>query len=197
MSGAGVAPGIHKIAEAFSGTSENCYLSDYFLPTGKKKYKEKRRSYRSIQLPYRNLTAKIQKKIKNTIGILLCLFLEQLEQRTVVHDFSGINQLDVQKVFAVRKQLLENLTNVPPLKQLSLETGMSISKLQKCFQQVFGKSISQYALSGKMNLVKQLLDSKKYSVSEVGYQLGYSNLSHFSKAFNNEFGINPKAYSYK
>jgi len=197
MSGAGVAPGIHKIAEAFSGTSENCYLSDYFLPTGKKKYKEKRRSYGSIQLPYRNLTAKIQKKIKNTIGILLCLFLEQLEQRTVVHDFSGINQLDVQKVFAVRKQLLENLTNVPPLKQLSLETGMSISKLQKCFQQVFGKSISQYALSGKMNLAKQLLDSKKYSVSEVGYQLGYSNLSHFSKAFNNEFGINPKAYSYK
>jgi AraC-like DNA-binding protein len=128
---------------------------------------------------------------------LLNLFLEQLEQRTVVHDFSGINQLDVQKVFAVRKQLLENLTNVPPLKQLSLETGMSISKLQKCFQQVFGKSISQYALSGKMNLAKQLLDSKKYSVSEVGYQLGYSNLSHFSKAFNNEFGINPKAYSYK
>ena len=110
------------------------------------------------------------------------------------YDCSGVNQLDVQKVFTVRKQLLENLTCAPSLKQLSLGACMSISKLQKCFQQVFGKSISQYALAEKMNFAKQLLDSKKYSVSEVGYQLGYSNLSHFTKAFNKEFGINPKSY---
>ncbi|MDD4115272.1 MAG: helix-turn-helix transcriptional regulator, partial [Massilibacteroides sp.] len=78
--------------------------------------------------------------------------------------------------------------------QLSIEAGMSISKLQKCFPQVFGKSISQYALSEKMNLARQKLDTKKYSVSEVGYQIGYSNLSHFSIAFKNEFGVNPKSY---
>lgn len=125
---------------------------------------------------------------------LLNLFIEQLEQRTTGHDFSGVDPRDVQKLFDVRKQLLDNLIRIPSLKELSLSSGMSISKLQKCFQQVFGKSISQYALSEKMNFAKQMLDTKKHSVSEVGYRIGYSNLSHFAKAFKNEFGMNPKSY---
>ncbi|MCK9340111.1 MAG: hypothetical protein PHX50_15820 [Massilibacteroides sp.] len=40
-----------------------------------------------------------------------------------------------------------------------------------------------------------MLDRKRYSVSEVGYQIGYFNLSHFSKAFYTEFGINSKTYT--
>jgi len=125
---------------------------------------------------------------------LFNLFLHKVEQRTIIHDISGIHSSDIKAVFFIRKQILENLIYPPPLKQLSIEAGMSISKLQKCFQQVFGKSISQYALSEKMQLAKQMLDTKKHSVSEIGYQLGYSNLSHFTKAFKNEFRINPKSY---
>ncbi|MCE5345745.1 MAG: helix-turn-helix transcriptional regulator [Bacteroidales bacterium] len=125
---------------------------------------------------------------------LFNLFLERVEQRTIIHDISGIHSSDIEAVFFIRKQILENLISPPPLRQLSIEAGMSISKLQKCFQQVFGKSISQYALSEKMNLARKMLDTKKYSISEVGYQIGYSNLSHFTKAFKNEFGINPKSY---
>lgn len=125
---------------------------------------------------------------------LLNLFLQKVEQRTIIHDISGIHSSDIEAVFLIRKQILENLISPPPLRQLSIEAGMSISKLQKCFQQVFGKSISQYALSEKMNLARQMLDTKKYSVSEVGYQIGYTNLSHFTKAFHKELGMNPKVY---
>ncbi|MGD8780894.1 MAG: AraC family transcriptional regulator [Ignavibacteria bacterium] len=125
---------------------------------------------------------------------LLTLFLQKVEQREIVKDAAKLNASDIEKIFQTRKQLLESLHYVPPLKQLASNAAMSVSKLQKCFRQVFGKSIMQYALYEKMQLAKQLLDSKKYSVSEVGYQVGYSNLSHFTEAFKNEFGINPKAY---
>lgn len=125
---------------------------------------------------------------------LFNLFLQQLENRTSNENSLGINPIDVQKIFTVRKTILENLTSPSSIKQLAQDAGMSVSKLQKCFQQVFGKSISQYALSEKMQLAKQMLDTKKYSISEVGYDLGYANLSHFTKAFYNAFGVNPKAY---
>ncbi len=125
---------------------------------------------------------------------LFILFLEKVEQRAIIKDAANLYTTDLEKVFQTRKHLLDNLTETPSVKQLAIDAGMSVSKLQKCFRQVFGKSISQYALSEKMNLAKQLLDSKKYSVSEVGYQIGYSNLSHFTKAFNKEFNINPKSY---
>ena len=37
----------------------------------------------------------------------------------------------------------------------------------------------------------ELLESKKYSVAEVGFMIGYSNPSHFSKAFRDHFGVLP------
>ena len=125
---------------------------------------------------------------------LLGLFFEKLEQRNSAWMNSNLNSSDIEEIFKVRKQLLENINSEPSLKELALSAGMCVSKLQKCFQQVFGKSIFQYALSEKMQVGKQLLDTKRYSVSEVGYKLGYSNLSHFSKIFKKEFGLNPKEY---
>lgn len=125
---------------------------------------------------------------------LLNLFFHKVDSRLLPEQNIRLNQADIERVFSVRKMLSDNLTNLPPLKQLSIEAGMSVSKLQKCFRQVFGKSISEYALTEKMEMARQMLAGKKYSVSEVGYQLGYSNMSHFTKAFNRQFGINPKDF---
>ncbi len=125
---------------------------------------------------------------------LFNLFVCQVQKRDLNYNISGIDPADIDKVFIVRKILLENLSDIPLLKELALGVGLSVSKMQKTFQQVFGKSVSQYAITEKMNLAKRWLESRKYSVSEVGYKAGYSNLSHFTKAFYKEFGINPKTY---
>jgi AraC-like DNA-binding protein len=36
---------------------------------------------------------------------------------------------------------------------------------------------------------------EKLSVSEVGYQMGFSNISHFSRVFEKHIGLKPKKYS--
>ena len=125
---------------------------------------------------------------------LLILFLQKVDQRTISKNQISINSSDIEYIFLIRKIILDNLPDTLSIKQLSIEAGMSARKLQSCFKQVFGQSISEFTLSEKMEQGKHLLETKKYSVSEVGYQLGYSNLSHFSKAFKNKFGITPKAF---
>ncbi|MGY4386593.1 AraC-like DNA-binding protein [Pedobacter sp. UYP24] len=40
-------------------------------------------------------------------------------------------------------------------------------------------------------------DEKRLSVSDVGYRLGFTNLSHFTKVFENHIGMKPKQYSVK
>ncbi len=161
--------------------------------------------FESLQSTMKNLITDIHQLINSDDNLqhfklhqkvieLFILFLKQLEKRDTNENISAINPIDIQKIFNVRKIILENLTSLPSLKQVSQDAGMSISKLQKCFHQVFGKSISKYALSEKMQMAKQMLSTQKYTISEIGYDLGYTNLSHFSKAFHNEFGINPKAY---
>lgn len=125
---------------------------------------------------------------------LLALFLEKLIERPLNENIASLNSSDVEKLFYVKNLLLKDLSNIPKLKFLADSAGFSESKLQKSFKQVFGKSIYQYALQEKMQIAKKMLISKKYSVSETGYELGYSNLSHFTKAFHNQFGINPKKF---
>ncbi len=71
---------------------------------------------------------------------------------------------------------------------------MSESKLQKLFKGVFGITIYQYALKVRIEEAKRMIESKRFSVSEVGYEIGYTNLSHFTAAFKKHVGTNPKQY---
>ncbi|MBE9509416.1 MAG: helix-turn-helix transcriptional regulator [Bacteroidetes bacterium] len=128
---------------------------------------------------------------------LLAVYLEKLIERPLSENIASLNSNDVEILFHVKNMILNNISNIPSLKNLAKEAGFSESKLQKSFKQVFGKSIYQYALYEKMLLAKKMLQSKKFSVSEIGYELGYTNLSHFTKAFRNQFGVNPKSFSSK
>jgi AraC-like DNA-binding protein len=123
---------------------------------------------------------------------LIALFIEKIFTRPLDEQIASLNTQDVEKIFKVKSQLIKNISRTPPLKQLAEEIGFSESKLQKTFKQVFGKSIYQYALQEKMLIAKKMLQSKQYTVSEVGYELGYSNLSHFTKAFRKQFGLYPR-----
>lgn len=125
---------------------------------------------------------------------LLTMFLEKLEKRSEVKNLSNLNLNDVEAVFRIRRQILQNLNNVPSISELAREANMSSSKLQKCFKHVIGKTLAEYALSEKMEWAKQLLSTRLYSVSEVGYKIGYANLSHFTEAFRKYHRINPKQY---
>ena len=125
---------------------------------------------------------------------LLTIFLEKLEKRSEVKSLSNLNLNDVEAVFRVRRRILQSLNNVPSIPELAREAAMSSSKLQKCFKQVIGKAIAEYALSEKMEWAKRLLSTRLYSVSEVGYKIGYANLSHFTEAFRKYHRIKPKQY---
>ena len=64
---------------------------------------------------------------------------------------------------------------------LSLVTAISVA--------VFG-----YLLEHKLDHARVLLDSAKFQVNEVAYQIGYANPSHFIAAFKKKFGVTPKKY---
>ncbi len=54
---------------------------------------------------------------------------------------------------------------------------------------------NDYLTNLKLNEVARFL--KFSSVTEVAYDLGYENISHFIKLFKKKFGLTPKQYSLK
>lgn len=125
---------------------------------------------------------------------LLTMFFDKLLNRNLETYDAISSQSEIVKMFTVRKILSENFIEIPSIDSLAQEIGMNKRKIQKYFKQIFGLSVYQYALLVKMNEAKKMLRTKKYSVSEVGYLVGYSNLSHFTETFKKQFACTPKKF---
>jgi transcriptional regulator GlxA family with amidase domain len=125
---------------------------------------------------------------------LICWLLMELVQRQD-RSLHSINATDLKALYLIRDRLLNNLVEAPPLAELAHLSGMSLSKLKRLFKQVFGCGPYRYYQTMRMKKAAFLLRENQLSVSEVGYRLGFSNLSHFSRVFEEHTGMKPKKYS--
>lgn len=125
---------------------------------------------------------------------LICRLLMELEKRDEKRLYA-LNSHDIQIIYKVKDQILQHLDVPPVIGELASQAGMSPTKLKRLFRQIFGDSIFSYYQGFRMKEAALLLQAKKYSVSEVGYRLGFTNLSHFSKLFKEHMGMKPKQYA--
>jgi len=125
---------------------------------------------------------------------LICRLLMELEKRDETNIYA-LNGEDIQSIYRVKEKMLANLGTPPVLQELAIHVNMSPSKLKRLFKQIFGNSIFNYYQHFRMKEAARLLKEEKLSVSEVGYQLGFENLSHFSRVFEEHIGVKPKKWS--
>ncbi len=115
--------------------------------------------------------------------LIYCLFVELLKRQDTASQ--SLNIADVKTMYLIKDTILSNMDIPPKLNELVKFSGMSESKLKRLFKQIFGNSIYNYYQSFRMKEAAYLIKEQKLSVSEVGYRLGFSNLSHFSRLFEN------------
>jgi AraC-like DNA-binding protein len=125
---------------------------------------------------------------------LLCYTLALLMQREAV-PLSKMLLADIKAIYAIKLRLQAQVDEAPDIASLAKEAGMSEPKMRKLFKQTFGKGVFEYYQAGRMQKAAQLLREKRLTVSEVGYQLGFTNLSHFARVFEQHIGLKPKKYS--
>lgn len=134
--------------------------------------------------------------VKGNVPILFQDFYYKLKaQELICQLLILLVSRDEKKVQGLKERLLHHLGEAPSIVELSSFSGMSETKLKRLFNQVFGKSIFQYFQNFRMQEAARLLKEERLSVSEVGYRLGFSNLGHFTKVFEDVIGIKPKRYS--
>lgn len=77
--------------------------------------------------------------------------------------------------------------------QLSQALGMSRSQLYRKFKSLTNKSVIDYFWTLRLYKAQSLLQTTVMNVSEVAWAVGFKNLSHFSRAFKDQFGMSPSA----
>jgi len=99
-----------------------------------------------------------------------------------------ISRSDIEIAQKVESIITDESIAIPPtIKNLSRQVAMSDSKLKKIFKLVYGLPIYEYFQKHRMQKARLMLLSGNYSIKDVGYSLGYSNLSNFTLAFKKEF----------
>jgi len=104
------------------------------------------------------------------------------------------NEANVEKIKNAKQLVINNMDEPPSLQEIANEVGLSISKLKEGFKHIYGESVFNFLLDYKLEFARKQLLSKKYNVSEISLQVGYSTASHFIAAFKKKYGTTPKQY---
>ena len=125
---------------------------------------------------------------------LLCHTVALLLQREAIPP-GTVHLDDLKAIYTIKLRLQSSLREAPAIAALAKEAKMSEPKLRKLFRQTFGKSVFDYYQTLRMQEAARLLKEQHLTVSEVGYQVGFTNLSHFARVFEQHLGLKPKKYS--
>ena len=128
-------------------------------------------------------------------GIALDLIAGQIARaNSCIPNRKRLSSVDQDRVVHARELLTRDLSSPPCLKQLSKKVGMNMNKLQQGFHLLYGVSVFKYLQQYRMQEANRLFHETAMNVSQAAAAVGYTNISHFSRAYKNHFNILPKKH---
>jgi DNA-binding response OmpR family regulator len=96
------------------------------------------------------------------------------------------------KVIRIIEADIDNLEFGVP--ELAKAVAMSQPILYKKLNALTGMSVNEFIKSIKMNNATILLQSKRYTINEIAYMVGFSDRKYFSKEFKKQYGKTPSEF---
>ena len=90
------------------------------------------------------------------------------------------------------KEVIEaHLYSQLTIDQLAVLTNNSLSSFKREFKKLYDDSPANYIRNRKLDKANSLLKASDESISNIAYDCGFSDISHFSKVFKSKFGQAP------
>ncbi len=93
------------------------------------------------------------------------------------------------------KEILNDEWNVNhSLEELSLRLGVHPVTISKYFKKYFGTTFGEYVRSLRINKSIFLVKNSNHSITEIAFQCGFADQSHFIRTFKAQTGLTPKYF---
>lgn len=117
-------------------------------------------------------------------AVLVLLQLRE-ELKDTLFDFSGTWKIDLVEFME------HNYRSDLSIEEFAHFTGRSLSGFKRDFSNSFNTTPTKWIINKRLELAHSLLSSNSKQVSEICYEVGFKNLSHFSSAFKKRYGFAP------
>lgn len=107
-------------------------------------------------------------------------------------DLSLKNNYDKLKNLLVYIQ--SNYNSTITLKDAAAICGFSPSHFMKLFKELTGKSFSQYVIDYRLEIAAGQLIETSDKIIDLAENVGFHNISYFTRAFRSKYGETPSAY---
>jgi len=129
---------------------------------------------------------------------LLSLYFKELYlliKRRITEQSRKIELLSASPVLSKALDFIAKNYNTDfSVEELAERLSISSGYMRRLFRQELNTNISSYVNKLRIEKAVELLNTRKYSVSEVAYLSGYSSPQYFSKVFLNKTGMTPLGY---
>ncbi|WP_339721223.1 AraC family transcriptional regulator [uncultured Paraglaciecola sp.] len=133
----------------------------------------------------KQLENQVNPKLEQSMFDTFVLLLEEQQQ---------FRQLD-HRIRLVVEYVLENIAENLSVETLAKVACLSQTQFKKVFTQQVGLSVSKHITKERMEKAKALLMHTDYSIQIIAEQVGYADLSAFSRRFSQYYGLSPSEFS--
>jgi signal transduction histidine kinase/ligand-binding sensor domain-containing protein/DNA-binding response OmpR family regulator len=110
------------------------------------------------------------------------------------HDVT-VSSLDEQFLNKALEIVEQNLTDPKfTVDRFGKEMAMSRVHLHRKLHALTNQSSSGFIRTLRLKRAAQLLQKRRGNIAQIAYEVGFNNLSYFSKSFHKEFGVLPSEY---
>ena len=122
----------------------------------------------------------------------LLLLLANTKDAPFVHEILSnlFSPQSVQFKEVVEANIFTNIST----EELAILTNNSLSSFKREFKKVYDDSPASYIRNKKLEKAASLLKHSEEQISNIAYDCGFNDISHFSKLFKSKYNVSPSAW---
>lgn len=110
--------------------------------------------------------------------------------RIAESNLSGAYKLAMNAVRIINESFSENIS----LQSVADDLGITSQYFSIIFKQGVGVGFSEYLIGIRLRRAAKFIADTDDSITEICYECGYQNFSHFLRSFKKKFGVTPLEY---
>ena len=136
----------------------------------------------------------------------LLLFLKTLDAIAQTEDFellstsgytTSVNTSDTERINVVMNYIMEHYANDIKVEEIASLSHLTVSSFCRYFKSRTQKTFSEFLNEVRILNACKLLVKTDMTITEICYETGYNNISHFNRQFKLITGLTAKAYANK